>query len=333
LSSRARLSAFIWLFCVAIFPLTPSQAQSTNPASFGPIQTRNHHPLYTGLLYPVPESGTTVKDTTFNTALNYTNIFLFDNEGRSSAFIDKELAELDLSIRYPLADGKVEIGAEAPFYSSSAGFMDGAVRWYHDRLGVPGYEGQAVIPDYTYSDVIRRDGKPVMRGARDQVAPGDASFWIKAEIFSKGPLTVSLQGLTQAPTGNADRGEGSGEWEFGARALATILAGKFAVHLGGGGISPGRVKRSLATTSLNSMLTGFISYERFVSGRFRLLIQSMFNTSPFEDSDLERFRKRWIEATFGFKYQLKSGSILAVGFSENLNRTAPDFTIHFSLEK
>ncbi len=265
--------------------------------------------------------------------MNYTNIFVFDNEGRSSAFIDKELAELDLSIRYPLADGKVEIGAEAPFYSSSTGFMDGAVRWYHGRLGIPGYEGQAVIPDYTYSDVIRRDGKPVMRGARDQGALGDASFWIKAEIFSKGPLTVSLQGLTQAPTGNADRGEGSGEWEFGARALATILAEKFAIHLGGGGISPGRVKRSLATTSLNSMLTGFISYERFVSGRFRLLIQSMFNTSPFEDSDLERFRKRWIEATFGFKYQLKSGTILAVGFSENLNRTAPDFTIHFSLEK
>lgn len=326
-------SAFIWLWSAVIFLFAPAPAEPAGQASLGPIQTRNHHPLYTGLLYPPPESATTVETASFNAAINYTNIFIFDSEGRSSAFIDKELAEMSFSLRYPVAGGKAEIGMDAPFYYSSAGFMDGSVRWLHGRVGVPGYSGQEVIPDYNYSDVIRRDGTPVMRGARGQVAPGDATFWIKAGIFSKGPLTVSLQGLTQAPTGSADRGEGSGEWEFGARALATILAERFAIHLGGGGTSPGRIKRSLQTTSLNDMLIGFIGYERFVTGRLSLLLQSTVNSSPFKNSDLERFRKRWIEATFGFKYRLNGGSIVAVGLSENLNRTAPDFTIHFSLEK
>ena len=77
---------------------------------------RNHHPLYTGLLYPPPESGTTVKAVSFNAALNYTNIFIFDSEGQTSAFIDKELAEIALSLRYPFAGGKAEIGMDAPLY-------------------------------------------------------------------------------------------------------------------------------------------------------------------------------------------------------------------------
>jgi hypothetical protein len=294
---------------------------------------RNHHPLYTGLLYPPPESATIVRAISYSAALNYTNIFIFDSEGRWSAFIDKDLAEMSLSVRYPVANWKAEIGLDAPFYYSATGVTDGSVRWLHSRAGVPGYSGQKVIPDYNYSDVVRHDGRPVMIGAEGEVSPGDATFWIKAPIFSKGPLKVSFQGLTQAPTGNADQGEGSGEWEFGARALATILDKKSAVHLGAGAMAPGRIKRSVETTDLNIMYTGFVSYEHFIRGRLSLVAQSMFNSSPFVNADLERFRKTWVEATFGFKYRREDGSIVAFGLSENLNGNAPDFTIHFSLER
>ncbi len=284
------------------------------------------------MLYPTPEGAATVKTASFRAALNYTNIFIFDSKGRQSAFIDKELAELDLSARLPLAGGKIEIGAEAPFYYSSAGFMDGAIRWLHGRVGVPGYSAQAVIPDYTYSDEIRHDGKLIMSGSEEVFSLGDAGFWIKAELFSGKAITVAVQGLAQAPTGDADRGTGSGVWEFGARALVSVAAQKSALHFGGGALMPGMIKRSAENTTLNRMFAGFVAYEYFISDRFRLLAQSMFNSSPFEKADLERFRKRWVEATVGFKYKLKNGSIMAVGLSENLNESAPDFTFHISLE-
>lgn len=298
---------------------------------YGPIPMRNHHPLYVGLLYPVPESAQIAQTPLMRASVNHTNIFLF-NVGREwYTAIDKEVTQLDLSFTYPLIEGDTEVSVNASAYYSGAGFLDGGIRWWHGRIGVKGYIGQVDAPDYRFMDNVRKKGRDLDNGEMG-ASVGDMDFSLKKILYKEQNLTLAGQAIVRAPVGDADAGSGSGSWEFAGRAIAEMRSGPMTLHAGLGAVAPGQMKRMGQTIDLDTMWMGFAAVETPVWERFNLVIQSMFNTSPLKSADIYQYSREFAEMTFGFKYHSEGGKVFAFGFSENLNQTAPDFTVHLSVK-
>lgn len=297
----------------------------------GLLRTPNHHPLYVGLLYPPPEVAAPVFKTRWSVSLNHTNVYMIGAKGNWAVAVDKEMTELELSAAYPLSGGRLEAGGAACLYNSSGGFLDGFVRWYHGRIGVSGYSGQTKAPDDRYWDYVYHDGERVSEGREGAMLLGDTDLWLKASLIKADGFDLSAQALAQAPTGGADRGAGSGAWEWGLRAMMSADMDPVTLHLGAGAAIPGQIKRTKDTASLNAIYSGFLGATYRAGARLWIVAQSMFNTSPLQEADIYVFRDPWWEATIGLKTRLKNGRVVGVGLSENLNRTGPDFTIHLSI--
>jgi hypothetical protein len=298
---------------------------------YGPIPMRNHHPLYVGLLYPVPEIAQIAEEPSILASVNHSNIFLFNAGRQWSAAIDKEITQLDLSFTYPVIEGNMEATVDASAYYASGGFLDGGIRWWHGRLGVKGYIGQADAPDYRFMDNVRKNGDALDNGKMG-ASIGDLDFSVKKLLYRDAGLTMSAQGVVRAPTGDADAGYGAGSWEFGGRALAQMRSDWLTLHLGAGAVAPAQMNRMGQTVELGTMWMGFASAEIPVWERLNLVVQSMYNTSPLQSADIYQYSRDFVEMTLGFNYRAVGGKVFTFGFSENLNQTAPDFTIHLSVK-
>ena len=305
-------------------------AVSESPA-YGPIPMANHHPLYVGLLYPAPERAQIADTPAMRVNVNHTNIFLFNTRGAWSTGIDKEITQLDLSFAYPLIEGNLEVGVDASAFYSSGGVLDGAIRWWHGRLGVKGYAGQADAPDYRFMDIVRKNGRNLTKGEMG-ASVGDMDFSVKKILYSESNLTLSAQAVARAPVGNADAGYGAGTWEFAGRTLAELRGDWLTIHAGFGAVAPGQMKRMGETVDLDTMWMGFAAVEAPVWERLNLVVQSMYNTSPIKSAEIYQYSREFFEITFGFNYRSEDSKVFTFGFSENLNQTAPDFTVHLSVK-
>ncbi|MBF0635534.1 MAG: DUF3187 family protein [Nitrospinae bacterium] len=305
-------------------------AVSESPA-YGPIPMANHHPLYVGLLHPAPERAQIADSPLMRVNVNHTNIFLFNTRGAWSTGIDKEITQLDLSFTYPVIEENLEVGIDVSAFYSSGGVLDGAIRWWHGRLGVKGYTGQADAPDYRFMDIVRKNGRNLVNG-ESGASVGDMDFSFKKILYIKSDITLSAQALLRAPVGDADAGYGAGSWELAGRALAEMRSDWLTLHAGLGAVAPTQMKRMGQTVDLDTMWMGFVSVEAPVWDRLNLVVQSMYNTSPLKSADIYQYSREFFEITFGFNYRTENGKVFTFGFSENLNQTAPDFTIHLSVE-
>jgi hypothetical protein len=291
----------------------------------------NHHPLYVGLLYPTPEMAEIAEAPVMSAGVNHSNIFLFNTGRKWSTAIDKELTQLDVSLTYPVIAGSVEVGVDAGAYYASGGFLDGAIRWWHGRLGVKGYTGEADTPDYRFMDNVSKSGRALDNGEMG-VSVGDIDFSVKTLLYREAGLTMSVQGVIRAPVGDADAGYGAGSWEFAGRVLAEMRSDWLTLHAGLGAVAPAQMQRMGQTIDLDTMWMGFAAVETPAWKRLNLVVQSMYNTSPLKSADIYQYSREFVEITFGFNYRADDGKVFTFGFSENLNQTAPDFTIHLSVK-
>jgi len=317
---RAFLSAALVLMAAA------SAAPAQEP--MGPLALRNHHPLYVGLLYPPPEAALPARRPSFDLALNHTSVFVRLSSPDYAAAVDKELSELTLTARAPVWGGRAEVAVDAPFYYSSPGSFDGFVRWWHRSIGAPSYAGQVETPDNEFSDIIYYQGAVIAEGEREKFAPGDITLSLKAVAARIEGAALTVQALAQAPTGEARKGTGSGRWEYGARGLLMVTDGPVTLHAGLGAVAHGSVERIGESIAYDSTVSGFAAAEWLAWPDFSLVVQSMFNTSPLPDARFTTFSKEWMDVAFGAKWRVNENFMVALGMSENLTQTAPDFTLH-----
>lgn len=292
---------------------------------------RNHHPLYSGLLYPAPEAAQPSEKTGWRLSLTHSNVYMFGHGREWAVGIDKEMTELDAAVFHPFHGGRFEAGAEVSLFYAYGGFMDGIVRWYHERTGAQFYAGQEDAPDYRFLDDVYHDGKK-LRSGRAGAGAGDARFWLKTSLWNGASSAAALQAIVEAPTGDAGKGMGSGMFEYALRALASVGGGGWSFHAGGGAVWPGGLRTGSREASLEAFYTGYLSAGYRASDRLELLAQTMFNTSPSPSADIYVFRDGWAEVTLGFRRRLESGRSVVFGLSENLTRSGPDFSIQMSLE-
>ena len=324
----AHLVCAIWLIFLS---LAPEAAADENSPLLGPIRSRNHHPLFAILLTPPPEKAALSKGFSWEIGVNHSNIFAMGSEGDWYIHMDKEVTELDISLRAPAFGGSVEIGAEVSGLSTSAGFMDPYVRSYHEAIGVEGYDWQDHFPDNSYVDKLYLMNDVFWLGEGNKFGAGDATFWIKGLALEGDGYRISWQGLAQAPTGPWRKGLGSGGWEAGARVLADIEYMGAGVYLSLGAYLPGDLKGQNKQFAMTPMYTAFSGFEWTLSGGWAFLAQLTFTSSPMRGAGFRYFEKPWMDFTAGFKKAFGRGNTVNIGLSENLNQTAPDFTIHISV--
>lgn len=320
---RALLSAALLLMAAG------ATAAAQEP--MGPLALRNHHPLYVGLMYPPPEAALPALRPSFDLALNHTSVFVRLNSPDYAAAIDKELTELSLTARAPVWEGRMEVAVDIPLYYSSPGVFDGFVRWWHRSVGAPSYAGQIETPDNEFADIIYHQGAVIVEGEREKYSPGDVTLAVKLAAVRIEGAALSVQALAQAPTGDGRKGTGSGNWEYGARGLLMVTDGPVTLNAGVGAIAHGAVERIGETIEYDPIINGFAAAEWLAWPDFSLVVQSMFNTSPLPDARFTTFSKEWMDVAFGAKWRVNGGLMVALGMSENLTQTAPDFTLHFAV--
>ncbi|MDH5511273.1 MAG: DUF3187 family protein, partial [Nitrospinota bacterium] len=139
----------------------------------------------------------------------------------------------------------------------------------------------------------------------------------------------SWQAFAQPPTGKTGVGVGSGFWEYGARILTTGEYTGLGVYLMLGAYVPGGLKGLDGETELLPIYSGFLGFEWTLWSGWAFLAQLTTTSSPMSGDHGDFFSKPWLDSTIGFK-KIVQGGTLAMALSENMNQTAPDFTIHVS---
>ena len=318
------------LFGMTLMATATAAWAGQEPSLNAPLRSRNHHPIFVSLLNPPPEEAEVAPKLTWDLAINHSSIFVMGANNSWYIHMDKELTEYDLSLRAPLGIGKLEVGVEVPVFVSSAGFLDSLVRNYHSLIGVEGYNYQDHFPDDFYVDKLYKGDRIFHLGREGRAIQGDVTLWLKGEMYKDRDYLLSFQAFVQPPTGDTNAGIGSGFWEYGARALASGNIQGAGVYMMLGVYAPGGMKGIEDEEVLKPIYNGFAGFEWILWDGWAFLAQVTATTSPMAGDGNDFFSKPWIDSTFGFK-KVMGDSILSIALSENLNQTAPDFTIHISL--
>ncbi len=298
-------------------------AVSCSNTSAEPIPTKNHSPIFMGLLFPTFESAPVrpAGKTEFRVQMDYSNIFYFRARKSFVAGFDLEEAELSFSAKRSFGHG-MEVGIEQPFYRLGGGFLDQYILDYHSTFGFPDLPGQRAAPRNRYLATFIHNGVVWNSPASDRFTLGDPTIWVKKRLFRYGGSTLSAKVAVQPPLASTTDGLGNGAWEVGALLLYQQKFERLELNFDIGSILPRYIDRG-ERFDLSNFTIIRAGGEYPLNGRFALLLQGSYVTSPFIETI-------WDEVTFGLRYATSTGKQITFGFLEDLSQTAPDFTFHLS---
>jgi len=152
------------------------------------------------------------------------------------------------------------------------------------------------------------DGNAVQaRGA------GDTAAGIKWRFFERDKLSLAVRAAVSAPTGDADRGLGSGRPAYQGLLVGSVDLAPFALHANAGYTrnSAATERRDLYHASAAAVLT--------IDATWRVLLAELV-----ADTNVDNTRSVWVSvARVGAIYTVKKGFDIDVGYQTRLNHAAP----------
>jgi hypothetical protein len=285
----------------------------------GPLRISNVHPLFIATGNPLLQSAG-VEDS-IGLFLTYSSLFLLEESEKWSAVLDAETAVLELEFRKRLG-GSTEVGLTLPLFSHNSGFLDGFLDAYHDIVGAPNY-GRERRPENDFALDLSKDGETVIRGEPGEVAPGDIKLGVKRALGSN----MGIYGFLDLPTGDPDRGYGSGTVEWGAALLyGEEFPGGLEAYLNAGFVVTDSYE-GIGGVELEDYLYGGAGIGWAYSEAVSIKTQLMARGSPFRTGirELDTAALVW---SMGGWYAFGGGSALEFSFSEDVNTAgAPDFMV------
>ncbi|MEM8713453.1 MAG: DUF3187 family protein, partial [Planctomycetota bacterium] len=221
--------------------LTPPPLDARGEASVrGPIPTRIMQPA--GLIFPVARPRrAAVLDAgaaELRADVFYASIFESRGRGGSEARFDGEIARASARLRYGLGDGS-EIAIEPTLLFATSGTLDAFVNDFHELTGFAG-GGRERAEDDQYQMSLVRDGVTAYALEEDQILFGDLPVsWIRTvrDEDADGPA-VAVRATLELPTGDEDRGSGSGGFDVAAGVLMERSIGRWTFTGGVDGMRP-----------------------------------------------------------------------------------------------
>ena len=303
-------------------------------AEMGPLHVQNRYPPYLMFLTPAPDSPRLMEKGRFaaSLAIDYTSIYIDEVSEKWSALMDMEMTVADLSLAYGITN-RFNIALVLPWISMNDGFLDSPLEAYHDFFGFPNY-GREDGPVDEFGYHISTDDDPWFDARPGGWHLGESVLSVKmglTDTGSRSGLASSLLFALKIPTGDEDHGFGSGRMDLGLMLLNQYRIPPFIVYLNPGVVRLSDPQTQGADIHVHDMATLLAGIEYRVGPRWSLMGQFNFATSPFHGTGIDQLDQDSLELVLGSGLSLSDNMIFEFAFSEDLTRTAPDFTVHGAL--
>lgn len=294
----------------------------------GPLLIKNQFPLFLTVNAPYLETASI--ENSFSASLSHSSIYLVRDSSEWSIGFDMEITELNIRFRKNIKDF-IELGVDFPLLSFNSGFMDDFIDSVHDTFGFRDY-GRSNRPTNEFLYEVRRKGIPVIKGESGRIGIGDIKFTLKKPILMGDPA-ISIRGDLELPTGDAEKGYGSGSIDGGVAVLIDKkLSEKFKAYCNLGAVFPGDLK-GYETVKLRAFVYGATGIEAALWKDFSLLGQVFIQRSPLQKTDIPSVDRIAVLLSLGVRYH-SGNSSLELSLTEDPNTSgAPDFTVNFSFKQ
>lgn len=303
-------------------------------AGMGPLRAQQRYPLYIMFLTPEPDSPRVIEKGRFMTSLSidYTSIYVDETSQEWSVLMDMEMTVVDVSLTYGITN-RLNLTLALPWISQNDGFLDGPLETYHDFFGFPNY-GRENGPVDEFGYHVSVDDDDWFDARSGGLHLGESVVSVKMQLTNAGRrqgLSSSLLAALKIPTGDEDHGFGSGRFDQALVLLNQYRISPVILYLNPGIVLLSDPETHGADIHVNDMMTLLAGIEYKVSETLSLMGQFNLVTSPFQHTGIEQMDQDSLELALGFAVWMSQNMIFEFAFSEDLTRTAPDFTVHGAL--
>lgn len=198
----------------------------------GPLPVRNQHPAQLTVMHMPPAATAMLPAGAVQARLDaaYSSLFLSGQDGNRSWHMDGEYLRAATSLRLGLGGG-CELAAEVPIAHTSGGFLDAFLIDYHETFGLPD-QGRDTAPKNEFEIAARQSGQTVWSVDADGAELLDVPLYATVQLLAPAldRLGLAVRGGVEFPTGDDERGYGSGEIEPGCGALLEYRTGSVAFY-------------------------------------------------------------------------------------------------------
>jgi hypothetical protein len=297
----------------------------------GPLQTTNRFPLHMMVLTPqavraeLPEQN----QWEITLAAEYSSTYFNFRNPSWDLVIDMEMLVADLSLVYGSTDN-VAFRLNLPLISMQDGFLDGFLQNYHDFLGVSNYNREdRPKDDFEYR--VTKDGEIWLRGEAGGLQMGEAKistqFSLPSMTLAGRDLAGSLLLTLKIPTGDADKGLGSGRFDVGVFLPVHWKGTRWSTYMMPGSIWVGDPETIDAGVSARNSLSLLAGAAFAYSDKWCWLAQLNYYSSPFEKTGLDELDKGTLELVFGVRRKVSRKLFWEFAFGEDLTYSVPDFNL------
>jgi hypothetical protein len=305
-----------------------------NPHWCGPLPVRNQHPAQLTVMHLPPAGARVLPGGAVQARLDaaYSSLFLQGTDGTREWRMDGEYLRAGPSVRVGVGAG-VELGAELPFAHTSGGFLDSFIIDYHDAFGLPDQNRDSTERDQFAIDATR-DGATMWEVERDGFAVLDVPVHATLQVLEPrdGRFGAAVRAGVELPTGDDERGYGSGELEPSVGMVTELHAGgvawyAHAQHTFAG--TPAAARRAgLEFADVTSLGAGA---ELPLTTDLHALIQVEWETSTLRNFGLDTTDRDQLMLWVGGRYTADALG-LEIAFGEDLiGLASPDFTAWLGL--
>ena len=318
---------------LALLLLAACAGPSSDPAHVvrGPLPTRVLQPV--GLLFPGPEprrAHVLPEGRTFlRPEVGYASIFEQNVGPSETASFDGEIARFALELRRGLGRG-LELAIEPNVLFATSGFLDRIVDEFHAATGFVG-GGREDRERDQFDMRLVKDGVTAYALEEDQVLFGDLPVTLTAalrEEDSHGPA-VAARFTVELPTGDDDRGAGSGGIDVAAGVLVERSVGRWTFFGGIDGVLP-EDPDGFEAAGVEARALGFASggVEYRWNDRVSLLGQAVLQTPFTRSLGAEEIDREILDLGFGLAWDLAPGATGFASFHEDaVAASGPDATV------
>jgi hypothetical protein len=309
---------------------------SLSTADHGPIQSANRFPLHLMFLTPTPLSAELPPPGFLEATMSfdYSNTFINKSNSTWDLVIDMEMTVLGLELGYGIGSHWA-LRLDLPLVRMGDGFLDGLLENYHRALGVGNYD-RHLRPKNQFAYRVIKSNQVWFEGEPDRIELADPTLSLQYELVRpklRRDLLSTLMIRLKLPAGDKEIGLGSGNFDLGLFAPSKWRFDPLSLHLMPGYVIVGDPETDgprIAAKNLYGLFAG-VAYD--LNESWAWLLQLNAYSTPLEDTGIESLDDGALDLTIGFTYQLAHHWLFELSFSEDLTRTAPDFTVRFAFRR
>lgn len=299
-------------------------AEKLEPRFFGPLPSRNQHPVHLMFFNFPAERARVLAEGEGEFAFRFDGASTMIKETEDATIVDLDLEGWYYQLEYRRGVAGGEIALVVPLRDNTHGFMDDIIDGWHQFFALPRGD-RPVYPANDYHFFVRGPTGQVLNTPSDQFGLADVSLAWKDEIAGSGDSVLSYRLGVKLPTGDSDKGLGSGGTDFGAGLAYERTGERWAAYANLNYIFLG--DSDFAGFETNNTITGALALEYRLKPTWWLTGQIDFAQYPLETGALTLDRDS-VELLFGFHKLLRKRLLFSGGFSEDIRtNTAPDFGI------